>query len=134
MCADNQQRSRYGAAKDLIDRFAELEEDITVYCIHDAGASGTGIYQALQEETKARGKRKVDIVNLGLEPWEALKMEIIPEEVSYKKRQSVAGYVREYTAAHFEDDGTDWDEWLQGHRVELNAMTTEHFLEWLDGK
>src|SRR5262249_1312448 len=25
-------------------------------------------------------------------------------------------------------------EWLQRHRVELNAMTTPQFIEWLDGK
>ena len=27
-----------------------------------------------------------------------------------------------------------WEERLQGHRVELNAMTTPKFIEWLDGK
>jgi hypothetical protein len=30
--------------------------------------------------------------------------------------------------------GTYWEEWLQTHRVELNAMTTPQFIEWLDGK
>ena len=30
------------------------------------------IYQTLQEETKARGARKIKIINLGLEPWEAI--------------------------------------------------------------
>src|SRR5262249_21511632 len=37
-------------------------------------------------------------------------------------------YVRE------RDDGDEWEEWLQDHRVELNAMTTPQFIEWLDGK
>ena len=27
-----------------------------------------------------------------------------------------------------------WEEWLQTHRVELNAMTTPQFIAWLDGK
>src|SRR5262249_1528087 len=27
-----------------------------------------------------------------------------------------------------------WEDWLQTHRVELNAMTTPQFIEWLDGK
>jgi hypothetical protein len=31
-------------------------------------------------------------------------------------------------------DGTSWDDWLQTHRVELNAMTTPEFIEWLDAK
>ena len=30
--------------------------------------------------------------------------------------------------------GDRWREWLQTHRVELNAMDTPTFLEWLDGK
>ena len=41
--------------------------------MHDADASGTMIYQTLQEATKARGARKIDIINLGW-PWEALAM------------------------------------------------------------
>jgi hypothetical protein len=32
------------------------------------------------------------------------------------------------------DDGDRWEEWLQSHRVELNAMTTPRFIEWLDRK
>lgn len=43
-----------------------------------------------------------------------------------KRRKPVADYVREH-------DG-DWDEWLQTHRVELNAMTTPQFIAWLDRK
>ena len=31
-------------------------------------------------------------------------------------------------------DGNSWEEWLQTHRVELNAMTTPQFIAWLDGK
>ena len=31
-------------------------------------------------------------------------------------------------------DGRYWEEWLQVHRVELNAMTTPRFIEWLDAK
>ena len=32
------------------------------------------------------------------------------------------------------EDGEYWEEWLQTHRVELNAMTTPEFIAWLDGK
>ena len=31
-------------------------------------------------------------------------------------------------------DGESWEEWLQTHRVELNAMTTPEFIRWLDSK
>jgi len=51
------------------------------------------------------------------------------EEVEEKDRHKpVADYVRE------RDDGEHWEEWLQTHRVELNAMTTPQFIDWLDGK
>ena len=59
------------AARDLIDKLAEHDEPVEVFCVHDADACGTMIYQTLQEATKARGARKIKIVNLGLEPWEA---------------------------------------------------------------
>jgi hypothetical protein len=47
-----------------------------------------------------------------------------------KKRKAVADYVREYD----EENGTDWEEWLQTHRTELNAMTTPQLIDWLDRK
>jgi hypothetical protein len=32
------------------------------------------------------------------------------------------------------ENGDQWAEWLQTHRVELNAMTTPQFIAWLDDK
>jgi hypothetical protein len=40
----------------------------------------------------------------------------------------VADYVLERV------DGEYWDDWLQKNRVELNAMSTPQFIEWLDSK
>jgi hypothetical protein len=117
------------AAKDLIDKLAEHDEPVEVFCVHDADAAGGMIYQTLQEATKARGARKIKIVNLGLEPWEAIAMGLEVEDVERAKRdQAVADYVKA------RDDDEDWQEWLQTHRIELNAMTTRRFIEWLDSK
>jgi hypothetical protein len=58
------------AARDLVDKLAEHDEPVTIFCVHDADAAGTMIYQTFQAETKARGARKIEIINLGLEPWE----------------------------------------------------------------
>jgi hypothetical protein len=117
------------AARDLIDKLVEHDEPVKVFCVHDADASGTMIYQTLQEETKARGARKITIINLGLEPWEAVAMGLEVETVEAGKyAKPVADYVRE------RDDGAYWEDWLQTHRVELNAMTTPQFIEWLDQK
>jgi hypothetical protein len=98
-----------------------------VFCAHDADASGTMIYQTLQEATRARGARKIRIINIGLEPWEAVEMGLEVETIeATTRRKPVADYVAV-------QDG-DWVEWLQTHRVELNAMTTPQLIEWLDRK
>jgi hypothetical protein len=52
-------------------------------------------------------------------------LEVETIEAKYR-RKAVADYV----AAQ---DG-DWEEWLQTHRTELNAMTTPQLIEWLDEK
>jgi hypothetical protein len=115
------------AARDIIDLIGETDEPVWVGCLHDADAAGTMIFQSLQEETDARPRRNVEIANLGLEPWEAVALAerglVEIEDVSYEKRQPTAAYV-----------GDEWAEWLQAHRVELNAFTTAEFIEWLDGK
>ena len=117
------------AARDLIDKLAEHDEPIKVFCAHDADASGTLIYQTLQAETRARGARKIEIINIGLEPWEALRMGLEVETIEIgKTRKPTADYVALY------DDDNDWDQWLQTHRVELNAMTTPQLIDWLDEK
>ena len=113
------------AARDLIDGLRDSKEEITFFCIHDADAAGTMIYQALQNATKARPARKVKVVNLGLEPWEGLKMKLVPEKIVRKNenKRQVADYVP-----------SEWAEWLQKWRIELNTMTTPQFLQWLDDK
>jgi hypothetical protein len=117
------------AARDLVDKLAEHDEPITIFCVHDADAYGTMIYQTFQEATKARGARKIRIVNLGLEPWEAIELGLEVETVPRgDQRKAVAQYVLD------REDGAHWAEWLQTHRVELNAMTTPEFIAWLDRK
>jgi hypothetical protein len=132
------------AARDLIDKLAEHDEPITVFAVTDADAYGTMIQQTLQEATKARGARKIQIVNLGLHPWEAIEMGLEVETVAVKKnkngepqRKPVADYVRavDESGEHgTAPDSDSWEEWLQTHRIELNAMTTPQFINWLDAK
>ena len=91
------------------------------------------IYQTLQEATKARGARNITIIHLGLHPWEAIEMGLEVETVKEgERRKAVADYVRERDDTA--PDGETWEEWLQTHRVELNAMTTPQFIAWLDRK
>jgi hypothetical protein len=62
------------------------------------------------------------VINLGLEPEEAVAMELEIEDVEPgERRKPIASYVP-----------ADWQDWLRYHRVELNAMTTPQFIAWLD--
>ena len=117
------------AARDLVDKLAKHDEPVTVFCVHDADAYGTMIYQTFQEATRARGARKVTIVNLGLEPWEAIADGLEVEDVERgEKHKPVAEYVLERV------DGDRLDGWFQTQLVELNAMKTPQFIAWLDRK
>ncbi len=115
------------AAKDLIDMLETTGEPVRVFCLHDADAAGTMIYQSLQGETIARPRRRVDIVNLGLEPWEAREMGLEDEPVEkVKARRPVAEYVKAR--------GEGWDAWLQSRRYELDSIPPDQFVPWLDAK
>jgi len=118
------------AVKDLIDHLAAHDEPVQVFCAHDADAAGTMIYQTLQNATPARARRLIEVINFGLEPWEARDMglEVEAFEKKEKHRRAVADYVLERL------DGDHWDEWLQSNRYELNAMTTPQFLGWITAK
>ncbi len=115
------------AARDTLDLMGDSDEEILFFCIHDSDGPGTCIYEALTEATKARPKRRVEVVNLGLDPWEAVEMDLPTEKVERKRgKVPVADYVWER--------GMRWKDWLQTQRSELNAMTSPAFLAWLDGK
>jgi hypothetical protein len=123
------------AVRDVLDLLGETGEEIQFFCIHDADASGTLIYQALQEATTARAARSVKIINLGLDPWEAVQADLQIEHFLQKsgRKLPVAKYVQDYRGGR-PPEGGGWERWLQGKRVELNAMTSPQFIRWLDAK
>jgi hypothetical protein len=111
------------AARDALDLLGETDEPLTFFCIHDADGPGTVIFQSLVSGTAARAERKVKVVNLGLEPAEARRMGLAVETVHRDKKRKVP--VADYVS--------DADrKWLQNNRVELNAMTTPEFIDWLE--
>lgn len=120
------------AARDVIDLLGETSEPVQFFCIHDADAHGTNIHEKLVEATLARPARKVQVTNLGLEPWEAKELGLLSENLVRKDDDdiAVAPYVRAYDRVH----GTSWRDWLQHSRYELNAMNSPQFLDWLDDK
>jgi hypothetical protein len=131
------------AARDLIDKLVEHDEPVEVFCAIDADAPGSMIYQTLQEETRARGARKIKITLIGLAPWEAVAMGLEVETLTVEPgaaRKPTADYIKnrdgtgDVDAEGNDISDRDWDEWLQTHRIELNAMTTPGLIDWLDSK
>jgi hypothetical protein len=113
------------AAKDLIDKIAATGEPVIVFCLHDCDCAGGMIAETLQRATRARGARSVQIVDLGLYPWQALDMGLPVEPCRYDNMQPVSDAVREHP-------GRDWATWLQRNRIELNALRPEDLIRWLD--
>jgi hypothetical protein len=121
------------AVCDVLNVIGETSEPILVFCIHDADGPGTVIFESMEQAVKARpgASAKVRIINLGLEPEDAVKMGLEAEKVERKKDKKT-GQKRAIPVAGYLSD--DWRAWLQSHRVELNAMTTPEFLKWLNRK
>lgn len=112
------------AVKDVFDLLGETDEEITFFCVHDADAAGTMIYETLQHSTISRPGRKFKVINLGLDPEEAVDMGLQVENFKRSNRhRPTASYVN-----------YEWEDWLQENRVELNAMTTPEFIQWLESK
>lgn len=111
------------AIADLLDLLEADGEPIAIFVVHDADGSGTLIVQSLKEMLDRRSGRQVDIINLGLEPEDAVRMGLEVERVDRDTAVGVADYVDPH-----------WRDWLQTKRVELNAMTTPQFVEWLTTK
>jgi hypothetical protein len=123
------------AARDLVDKLAQHDEPVTIFCVHDSDAFGGLIFQTFAEATKARGARKIEIINLGFDPWEAVQMGLEVETFDPSpKHIPVANYVSNRRYFGPRDNGPFWEEWLQTHRVELNAMTMPQFFDWLNRK
>jgi hypothetical protein len=127
------------AARDLIDAIAETTEPVQVFCCHDADASGTLIQHTAQHATLARAARKIEVIDLGLQPWEGVALGLSVERVPAKftksgvpMRRAVGDYVRART--DHAPNGETWEEWLQHSRVELNAFTSAELIAWLDKK
>jgi DNA topoisomerase VI subunit B len=133
------------ALKDMIDLIGSSasSEPVRIFAMVDADSWGSMIYQTLVQETKARGARNVEIINLGLFPWTAMAEGLRHEsgliEERRKKRKAlrvpVAGYILERDRTNRRSGNPngelEWAEWLQDNRIELNAMVSAKRVEWV---
>lgn len=110
------------AAKQLLARANQKE--VTVLVAHDCDSYGYEIARTLKEETRT-SRIKVRIIDLGLNLADALEMELPSEIVDSKNKISSALWYQL---------NLDEKAFLSNKRIELNAMTTEQLITWLENK
>ena len=65
-------------------------------------------------------------------PWEFAR--VWHFEPSLTDPDTVYAGVEDAALFKSTNGGVSWEEWLQKHRTELNAMTTQQFIDWLNAK
>ena len=109
--------------------------DRPAYVLHDFDKSGFSILATLRHGVRgSRGTGRVVDLGLRLDDIEGLQT----EHVSYSQRESPARNLRmngatEAEVAMLVQEGGWRGGWF-GERVELNAMTADQFVEWLERK
>ncbi len=122
------------AAKQLLDH--ATTKDITILAAHDADISGYEIARTLESETRTTRGMYIDVIDIGLTVKEALDMGLQAEGVVIQKQPSYLLLSRltpeEKTFLLGERDY--YHRGWKGKRVELNAMTTDQLISWLEGR
>ena len=120
------------AACDLID--ALDQKGVRVFVLHDFDLAGFKVLRTLREGTRLSVGS--DVIDLGLRMAD---IEGLPSEpVAYKQKANPKVYLR-YECGATEEEAeflvskSTWSGYL-GQRVELNAMTSEQLITWLDQK
>jgi len=111
-------------------------KDIVILGAHDADISGYEIIRALENETRTSLGMYLDVIDLGLTVKEALDMGLESENVVIQKEPS-RGLLYRLTSEEKEFLlGTRgyYYKARQGKRVELNAMTTDQLISWLEAR
>jgi DNA topoisomerase VI subunit B len=124
------------AARQLVEKLSE--QGVTILVCHDFDASGFSILHTLQSDTRRyKFKTRPKVVDMGLRLADVQAMDLESERVDYHSRKDPRINLRRCGATEDEchflvRQGTDGG-WT-GERVELNAMTSDQFIAWLERK
>jgi len=111
------------AAKQLLARATGRE--ITILAAHDADVSGYEIARTLAEETRTSRGLDINVIDIGLKVEEALALGLEKERVRVKRQLPKA------LCQHLTDSEYDF---LRQYRIELNTMTTDQLISWIESK
>lgn len=116
----------------------QLVEELTLQCVttlvaHDCDKSGFSICHTLQTDTRRfRFSVKPKVVCLGLRLADAQAMGLDSEPVHYEKWCSM--HMLQESGATVEEAAFIAGSGRDGQRIELNAMDSQQFIDWLEEK
>jgi hypothetical protein len=126
------------AARELVENLSEHE--VTTLVLHDFDKSGFSILATLRSNTRRYTyASKPNVVDLGLRLADVKKLSPQSEPVQYSGKVDPRYNLRENGATKEECDflvssRLSYGYGYQGQRVELNAMTSRQFINWLEAK
>jgi DNA topoisomerase VI subunit B len=124
------------ASRTLVDSLSR--KGIKIFIVRDFDKAGFSIVHTLKSNTyRYQYEVLPEVIDLGLRLEDVEEMGLDSEEVSYDSKINPKINLRESGASDEEQDflvsGGYSENWT-GQRVELNAMTSDQFIEWLDQK
>ncbi len=122
------------AARQLVEGLSD--QGVTILVVRDFDVSGFSIVHTLRSNTRRyRFRRTPKVVDLGLGLDDAATMRLESEPVDYRNSKDPRIRLRECGATEAECDFLveegRWRSWT-GQRIELNAMDSAQFIEWLE--
>jgi DNA topoisomerase VI subunit B len=124
------------ASRRLVDELSQ--KGVIILVIRDFDKAGFSIVHTLSHDTERyQFEARPNVVDLGLRLADVQAMGLESEEVKYTSKINPRRNLLESGATDSEADflvrgGSPKRYW--GHRVELNAMTSDRFVKWLEAK
>lgn len=125
------------AARTLVERLSEC--GVTILVLHDFDESGFTISHTMGNDThRYQFKTQPNTVDLGLRLDDVQEMDLQSERVEYDRKDDPRPFLMKRGATTKEADFLVREKrhdgkWL-GRRVELNAMTSDQFIRWLEAE
>jgi len=125
------------ASRTLIEKLSEA--GVTVLVLHDFDKAGFSIVDTLRSNTRRyEFKTRPKVIDLGLRLDDVVAMGLESESVEYGSEIDPRERLRQRGATEDEcnflvQERRPAKSWI-GERVELNAMASDQFIDWLEGK
>jgi hypothetical protein len=130
------------AARRLVDELSL--RGVTIYVLHDFDKSGFSILHTLRTDTRRyRFKATPNVIDLGVTLLDVRGMNLQSEPVTYRQaadpkidlaRCGATPEEQQFLIGERRRNSSTGKWFWTGQRVELNAMTSDQFVTWVDGR